>query len=746
MSYIDPTPEEDAYYMWYAGPDEEIFYYTINLVATKHSTLGTKELSLHGISYENATLEMTSFDAALIEGVGLYDKNTIPNINTDPVAANNNYGLTMKTGNTGWSMIGATDFTADALTEDNNIVNSQYFGTTKYTIENLKTTPLFNFYFYHSNNIKEKRDLGTCQINMKLSYWKDALNRGNAKVIIDVVLSSDITDEVGYNGAITPGSQYDLFTTSVTNVTTKSSFSTYFELAQEDFMEIENIEKYYEDSYRVFTTEYAFPEGTTITMIDRWNKNNPEYYYYTVTAGDYSANKVEYKFSDFRTMGSSNEKYKEKEVRENYYITENGINYQYENFIFIVNFENANFTDIVEGQSLITKDQHFRIYLKADDPETGRTEILFGLLDAQIDAMVYGIYDTESTIEIEADLNKRRVFLGSELLLDVDTIYNVKKGEQSVIIYDTRYFDKKLGIKITFFEKNDDGDYEVVNGADLLGTYFELNGERYYPRADGTTRIKIAELVSNASSTIKIVTENSSISTGEYQIKVESFGSADGIYYGIEASDSTVVNVEIINDLFGLNSTLPEKQTIIDKTTGYTLDDEGFTSKDGANKLEFKVEYLSGLNNPYITVSLYRRNYDENIDNPYDNTYTKVDLADYVSDTLEAPVEINQDYTADDEEFIQSIKQFDKEYKALDEATIKGAVSDETISVTLNKNYTLKDNLVSGTYKVVYTLYDVSEEIAYKQETDKNGNITEKPFNVNEYAYIGDTFSYIIIK
>ena len=76
----------------------------------------------------------------------------------------------------------------------------------------------------------------------------------------------------------------------------------------------------------------------------------------------------------------------------------------------------------------------------------------------------------------------------------------------------------------------------------------------------------------------------------------------------------------------------------------------------------------------------------------------------------------------------------------------EGAVSDETISVTLNKNYTLKDNLVSGTYKVVFTLYDVSEEVAYKQETDKNGNITEKPFNVSEYAYIGDTFSYIIIK
>lgn len=746
MSYIDPTPEDDLYYMWYAGPDEEIFYYSINLIASKHSTLGSKELSLHGISYENATLTMTSFDATLVEGVGLYDKNDIPNINTDQEAANNNYALTMKTGNTGWSMVGATDFYANAITEDNNIVNAHYDGTNEYLIENLKTTPLFNFYFYNSNNITEKRDLGTCQINMKLEYWKDALNRGNAKVIIDIVLSSDIIDDLGYNGAITPGSQYDLFTTSVTNVTTKSSFSTYFELAQSDFMKIENVQKYYENSYRVFTTEYAFPEGTTITMIDRWNKNNPEYYYYAVTADDYKDRKVEYKFTDFKSMGSSNEPYDELEVRKNYYINDNNMDYQYENFIFIVNFENANFTDIVEGQALITKGQHFRIYLKADDPETGRTEILFGLLDTQIDSIVYGIYDTESTIELGASMNKKRAFLGSELLLKVDTIYNVKKGEQSVIIYDTRYFDKKLGIKLTLFKKNDEGVYELVNGANLLGTYFELNGERYYPRADGTTRIKIAELVSNASSTIKIGTENSTITTGEYQILIESFGSADGIYYGIEASDSTVVNVEIINDLYGLNSTLPENQVVIDKTTGYTLDDEGFISKEGENVLEFDIEYLSGLNNPYITVSLYRRNYDEGIENPYDNTYTKVDFADYVNEELEAPIEINQEYDASDESFVESIKQFDIEYKAIDTQTIKNAVSDNTVSITLNSNYTLKENLTSGTYKVVFSLYDASEEIAYKQETDDKGNITEKPFNITDYVHVGETFSYIIIK
>lgn len=745
ISYITPTPKDDVYYMWYAGPDDEVYYYTFTLTASKHSTFGTKELPLLGISYENAELTMTSVDASLNENIGLYDKSQIPNINTDQDAANNNFGLTMRTGNTGWSMVGATDFLADPINADNNTNNASFDGTTTYKIENLKTTPIFSFFLYHSNNITETKELGSYQINMNLSYWKDALNRGNARVIIDVVMLTEVFDDVGYNGAITPGSQYDLFTNTVTNVTTKSSFSTYFELAQPNFMQIENIQKYYDDSYRVITTEYAFPVDTTITMIDRWNRNNPEYYYYTVSEEDYAAGKVEYKFSEFKSMGSSNEPYDEEEVRENYYINENGMDYQYENFIFIVNFENAKFEGLSEEESLVIKDQHFRIFLKAD--VEGRTEILFGLLDDQIDSIIYGVYNTESTIDISAKLSKARVFLGNEVFLNVNTIYNVQKGEQAVTIYDTRYFDKKLGIKLTFSVKNDQGEYEQVNGANLLGTYFELNGEKYYPRADGTTRIKVADLVSNASSSILIGTENSTLATDEYKILIESFGSADGIYYGVEASASTEVELEIINDLYGLNSTLPEEQVIIDKATGYTLDkDLGITATDGANKLNFSIEYLSGLNNPYLTVSLYRRDYDETMADPYQNTYSLVDFSEYVSETLELPKEINQEYAPEDEEFIESIKIFKNEYKVLDTSQIWAAVTDPTISVTLNANYTLKQNLTSGTYKVVFRLYDSSETVVNKQEVSESGVVSEKPFNVTQYELIGDTFSYIIIK
>ena len=131
---------------------------------------------------------------------------------------------------------------------------------------------------------------------------------------------------------------------------------------------------------------------------------------------------------------------------------------------------------------------------------------------------------------------------------------------------------------------------------------------------------------------------------------------------------------------------------------------------------------------------------------PYQNTYSLVDFSEYVSETLELPKEINQEYTAEDEEFIESIKMFKNEYKVLDTSQIWTAVTDPTISVTLNANYTLKQNLTSGTYKVVFRLYDASDTVVNKQEVSESGVVSEKPFNVTQYELIGDTFSYIIIK
>lgn len=713
-NYITPTPENDIYYMWYAGPDVEVYYYTFGLMASKFSTLGTKELSLLGLSFPNATLSIHSVDSSLADGVGLYDKNSIPNINPDPDAANNNFGLGMKTGNSGWSMNGGSDFYSDP---NGNVAS--FSGDSVYTIENSATTPSLSFYLYHSNNITEEKELGYYTITMDLAYWKDSLNQGRATVIIDISLGTSVYDDFGYNGAITPGTQYDLFTSTETNVTTDSSFSTYFELAEPNFKQNEQVKNFYDISYRVINTEYAFPANTTITMIDRYDNANPEYYYYTVTEDDAINGKTEFKFSEFLAMGSTNEYYNENLMKDKYYFDD--LDYEYECFIFIVNFEGADFGTITDPNKMVTAKQHFRIFLRAD-VEAGRSEVLFGLLDDQIDATTFGIWDTESKIDIDASLNKTKIYLGNEAILNINTNFDVTTIN-SIRIYDTNYFDKKLGIKLTFFDKDTN---QVITGSSLLGTYFELNGNKYYPRTDGTTRIKIAEKVSNATSSISINTENSTLASGDYYILVESFGSADGIYYGIEASASDTVDLQIINDIYGLKSTLPEEQVIIDKATGCTLEkDTGYIS-EGNNNLNIDLEYVSGLTDPHITVSLYRRNYDD----VYDMSYSQVDLKEY----------INEELTLLDSENLPL------EYKLLDSDQINAKVTDPDIPVNFDIGYTLKQNLKTGTYKLVFTLYDENLVKKTRPVDDGNGNIIQEEYEAIEYEHIGDTYSYIIIK
>ena len=107
-----------------------------------------------------------------------------------------------------------------------------------------------------------------------------------------------------------------------------------------------------------------------------------------------------------------------------------------------------------------------------------------------------------------------------------------------------------------------------------------------------------------------------------------------------------------------------EKDVIIDKDTGL--------SEDENNYVEFRFNYSSGLKKPNIRVSLYRRTYTD----IYNYTYNLVDLQDYVENTL---------FTTDN----------DKEYLV---------VNNPNEETTLNLIF--KENILNGTYKIEFLLYD----------------------------------------
>lgn len=650
MKYIETTPEDDVYYIWLVGEKMDVTIFEFPLAASKYATMGTYELSLKGFSNPNITFNLIGFSAGLDEGISLVDPDQIDAIAQNEEDANNIFGLSMESGNNRWQNKGTTTFLTDK--------GGTYTGNSTYKADNSTFTPTLNFYLFHYENITEEKLLGDVKIRLQALVPVDDLNYDISYIDINITMTTKLYQDNFYEAAITPGEEYNLFTSTPTSITQKSAFSTYYSLYINDFSNSEYYNAIGTD-YRVLISmdsnnnTYSFPVNTRIVMIDLVTDKE---YYYVVTEEDVRSNKFEYRLSDFLAMGSTNEYYNEQEMLDTYYNKEQDI--LYENFIFHIKLSEAEIPNDIEDNNLLME-------LRDKNGET-----LIGVLSIQRDVMQYSIYkDKDSKINISGNIDKT-AYLGDSINLDVTTDFK-QEIVNSKTIYDTEYFEKKMGIMLTIYDINGN----KLSLDSLFGINFEIDEQKYYPRIDGTTRIKIADKVSNVFSKIKINTEgNNTLATGTYSIKIESFGSPDGIYYGLQSSASTEVKTTIINSSYGLKMTLKDEYKVIDKTTGNTLNND--------NKVLVHLQYSSGLEKPNITISLYRRDYSE----VYSQDYELVDFKDYF-----------------DGSFTNTVNE--KEY----------VFSNPPMS-TEQKTYTLKTNLKSGTYKIVCKLYDAQNYIGEDSE------------------------------
>ena len=657
INYVDTTPKDDVYYIWLVGEELDVTKFEVSLTASKYATLGTYELLLQGFSDPNLKFVLNGFSAGLANGISLVDPDEIKAIEPDDEKANSIYGLTMKTGNVGWQTKGQTEF----LTKN----GGSYTGKNDYSKDNSSSTPTLNLCFYHSENITTKQALGDVRIRLQVLKPIDDLNYELSYIDIIITLSSALYQNDFYEAAITPGQEFGLFTTTETTITSKSAFSTYYSLYVEDFSESKYAKEYQTYKRTLVSRDsdnlpYVFPENTKLTMLDMVTN---KYYYYIVTAEDIANNKFEYNLEDFITMGSNDKKFNESAESDNYYNSEKDL--IYENFIFHINFADSSLTDNIQNNSLLME-------LRDDDGQT-----LLGVLGIQRDNMVYTVYnDKDATIQLDGNLTPETLYLGKTLNLNVITKFT-QTIVDSKTIYDTQYFDQKLGIKISIYDNNGNR----LNIDSLFGVNFELDGKLYYPRVDGTTRICIADKVTDVLAKIKMNTSgNNTLATGDYVIEIESFGSPDGIYYGLTASDKINLNVRIINSAFGLKAVTMDTCKIIEKDTAMNA--------NKTDTLVSVVKYSSKLSNPNIAVSLYRRDYTEE----YSQNYTLVDFQDYTSENLVS--------TKREKEYVMA--------------------ESNPMSTTTNY-YKMKPNLMTGTYKLVYKLYDGD-------------------------TYVGEAFDYIVIK
>lgn len=655
-NYIETTPKDDVYYIWLVGEKMDVTVFDVSLTASKYATLGTYELLLKGFSDPNIKFTISGFSSGLTNGISLVNPNEIKSIEQDEEKANSLYGLSMKTGNMGWTTKGETTF----LTEN----GGKYVGTNDYQGDNSNYTPTLNLCLYHSQNITLKQALGDVKIRLQVLTPIDDLNYKMSYIDINITLTSALYQNDFYEAAITPGQEFGLFTTTETTITDKSAFSAYYSLYIDKFSESDYYEKY-KNLSRVLVSRdvndnpYCFPQNTKITMLDmRTNK----YYYYIVSNMDVTNNKYIYSLKDFIAMGSDDSYFNEQMACDEYLDMEK--NLIYENFIFHVNFADSNVPNNIENNSLLME-------LRDQEEQT-----LIGVLGIQRDTMRYTVYKEKSaTIKLDGNLDPETLYLGKTLKLNVTTDFT-QTIVNSKTVYDTQYFDKKLGIKISIYDNNGNR----LNNDSLLGVNFELDGKLYYPRIDGTTRINIAEKVTDVLAKIKMNTQNNTtLATGDYKIKIESFGSSDGIYYGLTASDQIELDVRIINSSYGLKVTTDDECKIVNKDTSL--------NKRGNDTLVSKIEYSSGLANPNIRVALYRRDYSE----IYSQKYELVDLREFIRDYI-----------------IETTTK--KEY------LVTSAPKSE-----INFQAKMKENLKSGTYKLVFKLYD-------------------------DDAFVGEAYDYIVIK
>lgn len=639
ISYITPTPEDSNFYMWIIG--EAIIEYNIDLVASKYSTLGTAELTFLEFSKPNTSFQVLGFDDGNLEqGISLIDSANIPKVAPNVNQANTVMGLSMKSGNSGWLTKGETKF----LTSSSNMI-----GTTLYVGENSTSVPSLLFYLYHSKNLTETEKLGSVQISVMAVTRIDALTVETERLIINVNISSALFQTNEYEGSMTAGREYSLFASTVTNINSSSSLSAYYSLYTEE----ENF--YKEGFHRALVSTYILPLNTKITMID-FVDGTPVYYYHIISETDVTNainehalyGEASYKLSLFKKMGSTHNigDYNDELMNDIYY--NDILQYSNEEFIFILSFEDAVITSDSLNNSLV-------IELRDDDEQT-----IVSVLGIQRLALTYNIYaNKDAIIGVEGTIDPSLIYMGQQATLSIKTNFsNARIGAN--VVHDTRYFDSKLGINITILDKNG----QIVNGTSLLGVKFIIDGVNYYPNIDGTTRVKIADRVGNVSTWLIMDTENATLPSGSYTLSIESFGSPDGIYYGSTPSDVVQLPIEVINEIYGLNSIASEHSVIFDAKTGL--------NQLGTKTLSFDITYHSGLENPNIRMRLLRRVYDT----VYDTEYKLVDLKDYVDQIL-----------------IGASNQF--EYVVINNP-----------NATNRLNLQMKSNLLSGTYKIDFCLYD----------------------------------------
>lgn len=287
-------------------------------------------------------------------------------------------------------------------------------------LSNSNTVPILKYTIYNANNILDNSTTRYIVITFKSDNGvtikqKININREFAKASNPVA-------------SIVSGDRYQLFddTTTSVSISNNSSITTQFVL--------DYIPDMYSDKYIVFDSKV--PVGTTLTLYDYVNNNNPSYWYYVVKK---ETNKI--KLTDFIKMGYQSVNYK--------YLT--GTSKYKENYLLNINFSNAKANDIKQNA----------VHLE----------------------MMGNKVDDIKSINLSYSLNDNRAFkINMPSTVKMGTDFNIDMNMTASLGVETNYFGKKMSY--------------VISTKDLpYDTYILYNNEKYYMNTSNKFIIPLGDVL-----------------------------------------------------------------------------------------------------------------------------------------------------------------------------------------------------------------------------------------------------------
>ena len=453
------------------------------------------------------------------------------------------------------------------------------------------------------------------------------------------------------------------------NITNRSQFTAYFDL----YAESSSFEDFYgqnNTNYHTLVTDYALPVGTQITMLDFGSQSGtPEYYYYTVDDLSYqsalqqlqSENEICYRLSDFIKMGStsSDNTYDDKKANRTYYdeIQKRTI----EEFIFIFDFKE---TSII-GDYL---NKYIRFELRNEEDRA-----LVTVLGIRHTLMYFNLYESSNMV-LNQNVSLENYYIYPDMQRDIsyETMITYDQTSNRESIINTNYESTSMGLNITLYDQSGN----QVSSSLLTGTSIRMDGVEYFADSEGVFRIKLAGKVSNLKKSLYLLADEN-LPPGNYEVVFTLFASSDGLHNsGSLQYTENSIHITVVPADNAIAVTSEDVMKVIDGDTGL--------NEEGSRQSNYQIVAIQSLENPNLRVSLYKRN----ITDQYDKSFSEISMNEVFSNTFESP----------------------SSYGLTTSSLYEVMVSNDVTS-QFDFKVEYNDLLTSGTYKIVFRLYDNNQLI-----------------------------------